>query len=1277
MEVSYQRRAGLMKRRLIIATLLLLLLPTLFIGWVVNSGHGLRWLLTQIVLSKSLEIDTIQGNLLGSLHITGLRYHDDKIKITLDDAMLKWHPSALWHKEFRTEMLYLKQLTVELAASDETPLQLPNIHLPLNIKLDDIQINDLKIIRPEQPTLQINNASLRASAYNSNVQIQYLDISSDIAQLSLHGALHPYDHYWHDLNLQWQLQLPQQPTLNGSGKLKGDLQQTSLEHNLTFPIKATTSLTLFDLLQTLRWQASLQIPKQPLDSVYETWPSEHVALNARGSGDLKQAAIDTFDLQTLNSQIAGKGQFSWHDGIHWQAEVDTPRFDFVALWALLKVNGPMVRAGIKGRVEGDLEQLTASDVTLRAFDGTINGNANVRWSEPLRWQTELRSQALSLTQLWPLMALERQGLPAGRANINVILDGNSQGLTFKQLMLSSLGATVRGNGKVLWQPQLQWQTALSGTGVNPSVWQPQRLTAWHGNLATQFHHRGSYNHNQLLGEVDIQQLSGTLRDYPLQLESQLALTKEALLIKNLSLTSAESHVSAHGNIGTTMDLQLQLDSPQLRQLYPDVSGALQARAQLSGSQSAPLLQLQLDGKQLAYDGQQVGLLKGEAEIQLFSWQKILIDLQAEQLQLAGQQIDALDIGAQGEATDHQLQLYLKTEQLETTWLLSGNLNANTQQWQGNIERADLNNNKLGLWQLASPSALSASTNQIKLAPLCWQQRDNQLCIDIQQQQHGWHAALHGKQINLAMVSPWLPNEMQLHGETTLQATANYTPQQPLVAEARITLDNGYISYPIIDGERSEWRFNQGIWQSNLDAQGLRSDLNLALATSNKAQDQIQATLELKGYNPLTTAVNEQPINGEINANISDLGLIDNLFDDIQGLQGEIKINSRIGGTLVKPQLAGALRLQNTKLQIPRLGLSLTDVQFDANSSGTDTLNYRLQAHSGDGTIEAKGETQLNAHTGWLTEIALTGEMFEVSRIPEARVLVSPNLKIKMAHRELWLNGEVLVPQARLEPKEFSSATTTSSDVVIIGTETTRLKPWRLHNRVRLILGDRVSLYGFGFEGNINGNLLLIDEPGKITAASGELNVIEGRYRAYGQRLDIEQGRLLFAGGPVTNPALDLRAVRHIQDITAGIKVYGPLRQPQFELFSTPVMDQTDALAYLVLGAPLEQTTSNSDGAIMAQAALAIGLKGGDFLARNIGNQFGIEEMRIESSENGEQASLVMGRYLTPRLYVGYGVGIIDATNTLTMRYQLSQHWQIKAESGINQSADMIYTIDSE
>jgi len=96
---------------------------------------------------------------------------------------------------------------------------------------------------------------------------------------------------------------------------------------------------------------------------------------------------------------------------------------------------------------------------------------------------------------------------------------------------------------------------------------------------------------------------------------------------------------------------------------------------------------------------------------------------------------------------------------------------------------------------------------------------------------------------------------------------------------------------------------------------------------------------------------------------------------------------------------------------------------------------------------------------------------------------------------------------------------------------------------------------------------------------------------------------------------------------------------------------------------------------MANAALALGIAGGDFLAHRVGDQFGFDDVRVEGNDSGDQASLVVGRYLSPKMYVSYGVGLAESINLLNLRYQLAERWHLEAESGQVQGADLFFTIE--
>ena len=54
---------------------------------------------------------------------------------------------------------------------------------------------------------------------------------------------------------------------------------------------------------------------------------------------------------------------------------------------------------------------------------------------------------------------------------------------------------------------------------------------------------------------------------------------------------------------------------------------------------------------------------------------------------------------------------------------------------------------------------------------------------------------------------------------------------------------------------------------------------------------------------------------------------------------------------------------------------------------------------------------------------------------------------------------------------------------------------------------------------------------------------------------------------------------------------------------------------------------------------------------------------------------MLGKALSPKLFVSYGISIAEAINTIKLRYTLNSKWSIEAESGLEQSADIEYKIE--
>jgi translocation and assembly module TamB len=121
------------------------------------------------------------------------------------------------------------------------------------------------------------------------------------------------------------------------------------------------------------------------------------------------------------------------------------------------------------------------------------------------------------------------------------------------------------------------------------------------------------------------------------------------------------------------------------------------------------------------------------------------------------------------------------------------------------------------------------------------------------------------------------------------------------------------------------------------------------------------------------------------------------------------------------------------------------------------------------------------------------------------------------------------------------------------------RPLGLTTDVRIILGKKVTLDGFGLESTVSGELRVVEKENEVSRATGEV-LVAGTYEAFGRKLNIERGRLQYAGTPLDDPSLDILAVRKIDDITAKLRVTGTAQQPRLDVFTDPAMSQTDAMS---------------------------------------------------------------------------------------------------------------------
>ncbi|HVS12946.1 MAG TPA: translocation/assembly module TamB domain-containing protein [Thermoanaerobaculia bacterium] len=485
----------------------------------------------------------------------------------------------------------------------------------------------------------------------------------------------------------------------------------------------------------------------------------------------------------------------------------------------------------------------------------------------------------------------------------------------------------------------------------------------------------------------------------------------------------------------------------------------------------------------------------------------------------------------------------------------------------------------------------------------------------------------------------------------------------------------------LDGEGAPSTLELELTDATLDARvdDAGAHLELAVRTVDPAGT-VRGSVDLPGYRlALAAPPAEQPVRGTVDFALDGIAPVAALLPEIEEVTGEVHGAFTLGGTLGDPQVDGRADLTGFGGRIDALAVRLVEGEAHLRGRPGENLELTASVRSGPGTLEATG-TVSNHPEGWQAVLRLSGSNVTVANTPEVRVRASPDLTLTLSEGAVDVRGDVELPWARIEIRELPERSIEpSADVVRVDLPPREPEPLpattRVTGRVRLRFGDDFQFEGFGFDVDPRGSILITDTGRGSTTATGQLVLENGRYRAYGQNLAIESGRVLFGGGPIQNPALDVEAYRTVGTVKAGVRVGGTLERPVVTLASSPTMSENDILTYMMLGRPPGTVTSSSDDELLARAATSLGIRGGNLIARRLAARYGIDELGIETDGGVETASLVLGTYLSPRLYVSYGVGLFEPISTITLRYVLSSKWTLSAESGRGTGADLVYTIE--
>ena len=844
------------------------------------------------------------------------------------------------------------------------------------------------------------------------------------------------------------------------------------------------------------------------------------------------------------------------------------------------------------------------------------------------------------------------------------------GLTKQSLRISEIKivqpgsrAAAQGAGEVsvaTGKPAVRLHLGFSGIDRSPLS---PFLTDISGAIdvsGTPEHYRGSFSVSSLLrGKT----LTGT---------GEMRLEKGNVIIERIAITGDGINVKVSGELLRQISVSARLSDLSL--FLPEVRGTFH-----------------IDGWVRLRSGRASGAITAEGEhfsalgVKASSWDlsarledgkgfPFSLDAQAENLLYGTFAVDSATVNAKGTLTHHQVRMEARSPAFQFQTRLSGS--SVDQTWQGKI--AELSGSDAqGPWRMETPTSLNVSLKRFSLSTLVLTGPGNErfeidgsgaLSPPAGRLRAEW------RDINLARATTWLPVGFGVSGRLSGAGEGELLPDGRVQVSGKASVSQGEVRRRIAEVE-----LRAALSKAELAWSWRGETLNgkVSLVFSEQGTVRASFTLPLPARLPVSP-VPSGPVSLSAEARVREMGALAAIFPGmVRETRGKVELDLRLGGTWNEPQLSGSLLVEDAGATVPAAGIQVSDVQVKAIIAGSRLQIDSFHARSGPGSISGTATVSLE---GW--RIAryggrLSGEAFEVLRLPELRIQCSPRLDFEGGPGTLSVRGEVSVPDLlALGGPEEEAPAGPSSDVVITGVRKETPTPFTLSLdvEIRIILGDHALVKAGGVDAQLGGSVVLKFRDSKEVTGKGEIRVIKGDYSAYGVSLNIVRGRLLFAGGPVENPTLDVLALREAGDVRAGVLAGGTLREPLIRLYSEPAMPDADILAYIVLGHPLGDNREQASR-VMQAAGLLLSTSRSVVLRDQVQQWAGLDTLDVESGGGEVARSLVViGKYLTPDLYVGYGRSLFTETDVYRLRYKLSKHWQIESQSDGGSAADLYYTI---
>ena len=1245
------------------ALALLIGAPLLIAHRLLQSEQGLQFLLAQLgrIPNVRIEATGATGTLAGPLAVERLVIEHAAVYVEARGVRMHASIRALFGGDLKFVALSADAVDVVLKDRETPPPREPGF-LPqfLSIDAPDVRLSALSLTLVNGKRFEAASVRTALDMTRWRIRLRELVIADPAGRLEGNVALRATEPLGLRVVASGHWRLPDEHVYRFAGVLRGNLDRLGTTVTLAEPANLSFSGNALALTEEPRIVGTLRFTEfdgSPWIEDGRVPPvSGSIALDARRAAFGLDGTLTSAVLEAGPLRVQGAGE--WLDS--------TLRIDSLRAW--------LPRLAASASVTGTVRWIAESAPEL-----TLAGEwSGLRWPLVDAAAVESAYGAFSVAGSLPYSfdvraVASAPELPA--ADFTAAGSVDREQVVLDRFDGQLMGGRLQGSGRLSWTGSQAWAARLEGQRLDIATVRPDlpgRVT-----FAGTVEGRGFTP--AAPWTVRLASLSGTVRGRALTGRGEVAHRDGTYELRGVRIANGPSHVDVDGRWGSSIDLRWNADVRQLSLLHPDLEGELVSSGRARGSPTRPEATAEARLKKIRFGAVGVKSLQASLDVDLADNSESRVDLRAEDVDLGALQLESASLAAEGRSREHSVELRFASVGDEARSIpgfqakiaVAGDYVAADARWLGNLHTASIEFPDGGA-TLLQPVALEAGRATLRAAPLCLATGEARLCVEGEwhAEPDSWRVIYSAQDWPLRRILHSLLGWREFDGKLQASGWAAKEPGHAWTGGTTLLLDN-----PTLDIPRNQFRTERvSLGAGRLDVfaepDSIRATVEADVAENSRLTGEVVVRRE-PGL-----AVAEFPLSGTLRAESPDITGLPILVPEIDRSGGKFDGLVSISGLLGAPRFDGEFHLRDGLIHLYRTNLQLRGLTLDGRFKGDELV------FEGSGSA-ARGTLSLDGRFSWPEDV-MTGQMrlkgdgLMVADTPDFRVVASPDLLFDVGPDGYEVTGDILVPLARITPRDLSTTVGTSTDERIVGLEVEDLGPStleRLRSRIRVVLGDNVRVNSFGLNASLAGEVTVITRPGDVVRGNGAIRVVEGEYKAFGQFVRITRGVLSFDMAPLNDPTLDLVAEREIrrEDIVVSINVRGTLESPFITLSSDPPMSQNEALSYLLTGRSIN-TLQSGEAATIDSAAQSLALSGGGLLLGGIGSRVGLDEVTVEQTGE-DDAAVVLGKYLSPNLFVSYGISIAEAINTIKLRYTINKSWSLKAEAGLEQSADIEYRIE--